>query len=83
MFILGVIIAIVSAIAFAALGLVTLFGGVRSTQEQIFPGFIPDRAGGAERLFTLGAVWIPVIVVTIFGVYAAYRIIEMVIQAMA
>ncbi|ABU57941.1 hypothetical protein [Roseiflexus castenholzii] len=83
MFILGVLIAIASAVAFAALGLVTLFGGARSTQEQIIPGFIPDRASGAERLFTLGAVWIPVIVVTLFGVYAAYRIVEMVIQSLA
>jgi membrane associated rhomboid family serine protease len=83
MFILGVLIAIASAVAFAALGLVTLFGGARSTREQIIPGFVPERAGGVERLLTLGAVWIPVIVVTIFGVYAAYRIIEMVIQALA
>jgi hypothetical protein len=28
-------------------------------------------------------VWVPVVVVTIFGVYTAYRIIEMVIQALA
>lgn len=83
MFILGVLIAIASAAAFAALGLVTLFGGFRTTQEQIIPGFVPDRAGGAERLLTLGALWIPVIVVAIFGVYTGYRIIEMVIQAMA
>lgn len=83
MFILGVLIAIGSAVAFAALGLATLFGGARSTSEQIIPGFAPDRPGSAERTLTLVAVWVPVIVVTIFGVYTAYRIIEMVIQALA
>ncbi len=83
MFVLGVLVALGSAVAFAALGLVTLFGGARSTQEQVIPGFLPDQPGGAERLVTLGAVWLPVIVVAIFGVYAAVRIVEMVIQATA
>lgn len=82
MFILGVLIAIGAAVAFAALGLATLFGGARSTGEQIIPGFVSDRAGSAERTLTLIAVWVPVVVVTIFGVYTAYRIIEMVIQAL-
>lgn len=83
MFILGVLIALGAAAAFAGLGLATLFGGARSTSEQVIPGFKPDRPGAAERALTLGAVWIPVVVVAIFGVYSAVRVVEMVIQALS
>jgi hypothetical protein len=79
---LGVLIAIGSAIAFAALGLLAGYGGLHTTRAQILPGFRPDRPGPLARAATLAAVWVPVLVVAIFGVYACVHILGVALAAL-
>lgn len=78
---LGVLIALGSAVAFAVLGLLPLYGGARTTSEQLIPGFKPDRPGPAERALALVAVWVPVAIVCGFGLYAAVQILGVAIRA--
>lgn len=79
---LGILIGIGSAIAFAALGLLALVGGVNATQQQIVPGFKPDNPGGMERALTVIGVWVPIVVVAIFGVLSAIHIIQVMLAAL-
>jgi hypothetical protein len=76
LFWLGALIAVGAALAFAALGLLALYGGVRATREQVIPGFRPDRPGPVQRALTLLAVWLPVAVVAFFGLYAGVHILR-------
>ncbi|MFO7168836.1 MAG: hypothetical protein DIU80_012515 [Chloroflexota bacterium] len=78
LFAIGALVAIVAAAAFAALGLLTLYGGARATREQLIPGFRPDRPGPLARALALVAVWVPVLVVTLFALYAAVWIVALV-----
>jgi hypothetical protein len=79
---LGILIGIGSAIAFAALGLLALVGGVNATQQQIVRGFKPDNPGGLERALTVIGVWVPIVVVAIFGVLSAIHIIQVMLAAL-
>jgi hypothetical protein len=79
LFWLGSLIAIGAALAFAVLGVLTLYGGVRATREQLLPGFRPDRPGPVQRFLALAAVWVPVAVVAFFGLYAGVHIVRVVL----
>jgi hypothetical protein len=78
---LGALIAVGAALAFAAIGVLTLYGGVRATREQVLPGFRPDRPGPLQRALTLAAVWVPVAVVVAFGLYAGAHILRVALGA--
>ncbi|HMO55809.1 MAG TPA: hypothetical protein PKA05_14955 [Roseiflexaceae bacterium] len=79
---LGVLIGVVSALVFAAIGALTMLGGVDATRGQIIPGFRTDRPGGAERLLTLVGFWLPLIIVVAFAIYTGVRIVEMILAAL-
>lgn len=74
MAILGAIIAIGAALAFALIGALTLFGGANSTDKQVLPGFRPDQPGPLVRLLTLASVWVPVAFVAVLCLLAAVQI---------
>lgn len=74
---LGLLIAVGAALAFAALGLLALYGGLRTTREQLIPGFRPDSPGPLARALSLAAVWVPVGVVAFFGLYACVHILTL------
>lgn len=79
LFWLGALIAVGAALAFAALGLLALYGGVRATLGQILPGFRSDQPSALQRLLTLAALWLPVAVVAFFGLYACVHILGIVL----
>jgi hypothetical protein len=82
MFVVGLVIAIGAAIAFLLLGALALFGGARATQDQIVPGFRPDRPGMLERALTLLSVWGTVALVAVLCLLAAIRIFDIVLRAL-
>lgn len=82
MLILGVLIALGSAVAFLVIGVLTLLGGADATQRQVVPGFTPDRPGGGERLMTLLGVWGPIALVALLSILAAFQIVRVALAAL-
>lgn len=81
MMIIGVLIAIGAAIVFIAVGAVTLFGGANATQQQLLPGFVPDRPAALERLLSVVGLWLPVILIALFCLLAGIQILRVAIAA--
>ncbi|HEX9371871.1 MAG TPA: hypothetical protein VF897_12735 [Roseiflexaceae bacterium] len=81
MLIIGALITLGSAVAFLALGALTLFGGANATQRQVVPGFRPDRPGPGERALTLLGVWVPIVLVALLCLLAAIKMLQVVIAA--
>jgi hypothetical protein len=78
MVILGVLITFGSAIAFLAVGALALFGGVNATQQQVVPGFRPDRPSAAERALTLLGVWGPIVLLAALCLLTAIKMLQIV-----
>lgn len=75
MFALGVIIAIVAAIAFAALGALTLWGGWVTVTRELPIHFVSAGAASGERARTLALVVVPLAITGVFGLLAGWRIL--------
>jgi len=82
MTVIGALIALGSAVAFVAVGALTLFGGARATQDQVVPGFRPDRPTPGERALTLLGVWAPVLLVALLCLLAGIQIVRVALAAM-
>ncbi|HEX5692149.1 MAG TPA: hypothetical protein VFX76_19170 [Roseiflexaceae bacterium] len=82
MTIIGALIAVGSAVAFVAVGALTLFGGARATQDQVVPGFRPDRPSQAERALTLLGVWGPVLLIALLCLLAGIQIVRVGLAAL-
>jgi|GEM_PF-1076700 len=80
--IIGVLIGIGSAIAFVVVGALSIFGGARATQDQVVPGFRPDRPGPLERVLTLLGVWGPVLFIAVLCLLAAIQILRVAVRAL-
>jgi hypothetical protein len=80
--IIGMLIAIASAIAFVLVGALSIFGGARATQDQVVPGFRPDRPGTLERALTLLGVWGPVLFIALLCLLAAMQIFRVAVAAL-
>ena len=81
--IIGALIAVGAALAFLAVGALSLFGGTRATGGQVVPGFKPDRPGPLERALTLLSVWGPVLLIAALCLLAAIKILQVVLGAFA
>ena len=81
MLIIGALITFGSAIVFLVVGALTLFGGANATQQQVVPGFRPDRPGSAERAATLLGVWGPVALTALLCLLAAIKMLQIVVAA--
>ena len=82
MAIIGALIALGAAVAFLVVGALSLFGGTRATQDQVVPGFRPDRPGGVERALTLLGVWGPVLLIAALCLLAAIQIFRVALRAL-
>jgi len=82
MAIIGALISLGAAIAFLAVGALTLFGGANATQRQLVPGFRPDRPGPIERILTVLCVWGPVALIALLCLLAAIRILQVALAAL-
>ena len=81
MVIIGVLITLGSAIAFLAVGALTLFGGANATQQQVVPGFRPNHPSMAERALTLLGVWGPILLIALLCLLAAIKMLQVVVAA--
>ena len=79
--IIGALIALGAAIAFVVVGALSLFGGARAAQEQVVPGFRPDRPGPLERALTLLGIWGPVLLIAALCLLAGIQILRVVLGA--
>lgn len=78
---IGALITFGAALAFLFVGALTLFGGANATQQQVVPGFRPDRPGASERLLTLLGVWGPIVLIALLCLLAAIKMLQMVVGA--
>ena len=81
MVIIGALITLGGAIAFLAVGALALFGGANATQQQIVPGFRPDRPSPAARALTLLGVWGPILLTATLCLLAGIKMIQVVAGA--
>jgi hypothetical protein len=81
MLVIGALITLGSAVAFLVVGALMLFGGADATQQQIVPGFRPDRPGAGQRLLTLLGVWAPILLITALCLLAAIKMLQVVVSA--
>jgi hypothetical protein len=81
MLIVGVLITLGSAVAFLVAGALTLFGGANATQQQVVPGFRPDRPSAAERALTLLGVWVPILLTAALCLLTAIKMLQVVASA--
>ena len=82
MLIIGALITLGGAIAFLAVGALTLFGGANTTQQQVVPGFRPDRPSPTERALTLLGVWVPILLTTALCLLVGIKMIQVVAGAL-
>ncbi|HEX9438038.1 MAG TPA: hypothetical protein VF909_00095 [Roseiflexaceae bacterium] len=82
MAIIGAIIALGAAVAFVVVGALSLFGGARAAQEQVVPGFRPDRPGPLERALTLLGIWGPVLLIAALCLLAGIKILRVALEAL-
>jgi hypothetical protein len=82
MAIIGALIVLGAALAFLAVGALTLFGGANATQQQVLPGFRPDRPSAAERVLSLLGVWGPILLIAVLCLLAAIKMLQMVVAAL-
>ena len=81
MAIIGALITIGAALAFLGVGALTLFGGANATQQQVLPGFRPDRPSPVERALTILGVWGPILLIATLCLLAAIKMLQVVVSA--
>ena len=81
MAIIGALITIGAALAFLGVGALTLFGGANATQQQVLPGFRPDRPSPAARALTILGVWGPILLIATLCLLAAIKMLQVVVSA--
>lgn len=76
MVVLGVLIAVGAALVFAAIGALTLWGGLDALRLELPPDFRRSNASVTERILTLVLVGAPIVITALFGLLAAGRIFQ-------
>lgn len=76
LFILGVLIAIGAAVVFAAMGGLTIWGGVISLRSEVARDYVRTQAGGGTRAATTILVGLPLAITGFFGVLTGLRLLQ-------
>lgn len=76
MYILGVLIAVGSAVAFAAVGALTIWGGLTTLSTEVPRDYLRTRAGGGARALTSLLVGLPLLITGVFSILAALRFLQ-------
>ena len=82
MAIIGALITLGAALAFLAVGALTLFGGANATQRQVLPGFRPDQPSAVERTLSLLGVWVPILLIAALCLLAGIKMLQVVVGAL-
>jgi hypothetical protein len=75
MYILGVLIAVGAALAFAAIGALTLWGGLNTLRTELPRDYLRTRAGVGPQVTTALLVGLPLLITGTFGLLAAVRML--------
>ena len=75
MYILGSLIAVAAALVFAAVGLLTLWGGAEAYARELTRDFIRSAAPAARQLGELLLVGLPIALTALLALLAAWRIL--------
>jgi len=75
MFFLGALIAIGASIAFAVVGLLTLWGGGETLTRELPRGFTRSATSPARRVLGVALVAVPLVITALFGLLAAGRVL--------
>lgn len=76
MSIIGSIIALVAALLFAAVAIVTVWGGFETLRNEIWRGFISVPPTPADRLLTVAGVGLSLAGAALLAFLAAGRIVQ-------
>jgi hypothetical protein len=76
---LGALIAVGAGIVFAALGILTLWGGLVVLRSELPSDYRRTQANGTTRLTTTLLIALPLLVTAAFGLLAAGRLLQMVL----
>lgn len=74
MALLGSLIALGAALAFAALGVLTLWGGWLAIRREVVRGFVSTAPAPVERIGTLLLIGVPLAGAALLSLLAAIRI---------
>ncbi|MEI7771814.1 MAG: hypothetical protein WCI67_17610 [Chloroflexales bacterium] len=74
MSILGSIICLGAALAFVAIVVIAVWGGLRAIRRELLRGFVSARPGAADRVITLLLVGVPLAGVAAIGLLSAVRL---------
>jgi hypothetical protein len=74
MAILGSIIALGAALAFAAIAGLAVWGGLQAIRHELLRGFVSANPGPADRALTLLLVGVPLAGVAAIGLLGAVRV---------
>jgi hypothetical protein len=75
MYLLGVLIALGAALAFAAVGGLLIWGGARALRREVLRGFVSAAPPPAERLRTLALVALPLLGAALLSLLAAGKFV--------
>jgi hypothetical protein len=76
LYVLGVLVAVGSGVAFAALGALTLWGGLTTLRTEVPRDYLRTRADGGARALTSVLVGMPLLITGFFGLFAAVRLLQ-------
>lgn len=76
LYLLGVLVAVGAAAAFAVIGALTIWGGLNTLRTEVPRDHLRSRAGGGARAATNLLVGLPLLVTGIFGILAALRLLQ-------
>ncbi len=76
MYILGALIAIGTALAFAVVGTLTLWSGVNTLRTEVQRDYLRTRAGAGTRLTTTLVVGLPLLIASVFSFLGAVRMLQ-------
>ncbi len=76
LYIIGVLIAIGAGVAFAAVGALTLWGGIGTLRTEVARDYLRTQASAGARTLTAALVGLPLLATALFGLLAALRFIQ-------
>jgi hypothetical protein len=76
LYLLGVLVAIGAAVAFAAIGALVIWGGLKTLGSEVPRDYLRTRASGGTRAVTLVLVGLPLLVTGFFGLLAALKLLQ-------
>jgi hypothetical protein len=76
LYVLGVLVAIGSAVAFAVMGALTIWGGFTTLRTEVPRDYLHTHAAGGARATTSFLVGLPLLITGVFGLLAALRLLQ-------